>query len=488
MATGTTESANSPDFEERTGYRGAGPSASDISPFDASLLKRRLLSGSAWAMAGKVGAALIGLASNVLLVRLLTPQEFGSYLLVLSVVSLGAVIGSLGLNKAVVRFVAESLGLDQHGRTKRAIGMVLVLGLVGVLGVSLAYLLVGGFLVTHLFNAPALATVVGLTAGWIAVSTAQEIFAETFRGFHDIRLATLFGSLAVGNSAGLLMRVLLLAGLVALWWTGGRTDLTTVLLIMVGAGAFSMLVSGWLLYTKTTSLPGSGDPATSRLSLREIFGVSGPLLINNLTLFVLIYSDIWILAAFRTQEEVAIYGAAARFVVLVTMPLMIVNAVLPPVVAEMYARGEKGRLERTMRPLATLTGIPSLLALVTFVVAGGPILGFLYGDFYRSGAVVLALLSVGKLAAVWAGSCGLTLQMTGHQTLMMWISIASGLLFVVGALLVVKDYGATGIASVGAASIVFQNVVMVLVAKKKTGIWTHVMFSAPAIRKLLAKR
>ena len=27
-------------------------------------------------------------------------------------------------------------------------------------------------------------------AGWIAIAVVQEITAETFRGFHDIRLAT----------------------------------------------------------------------------------------------------------------------------------------------------------------------------------------------------------------------------------------------------------------------------------------------------------
>jgi hypothetical protein len=56
----------------------------------------------------------------------------------------------------------------------------------------------------------------GLMAGWIAIAVVQEITAETFRGFHDIRLATLLGGLATGGkSGGLIMRVVLL-GIVAL--------------------------------------------------------------------------------------------------------------------------------------------------------------------------------------------------------------------------------------------------------------------------------
>lgn len=174
-------------------------------------LKRRLLSGGAWAVGGKVGAVVIGLACNVLLARLLTPQEFGTYLLVVSVVSVGALVGCLGLNNATVRLVAESMGLGRPDRTRRVIFTVFCLGLVGAIGVGLLYFLAAGGLLAGVFGVPALATVAGLIAGLIAISTAQELLAETFRGFHDIRGATLLGGLATGGkSGGIAMRVLVL--------------------------------------------------------------------------------------------------------------------------------------------------------------------------------------------------------------------------------------------------------------------------------------
>jgi hypothetical protein len=39
---------------------------------------------------------------------------------------------------------------------------------------------------------------------------------------------------------------------------------------------------------------------------------------------------------------------------------------------------------------------------------------------------------------------------------------------------VVRDYGPIGIASMTAAITVLQNAALVLVAKRKTGTWTHV--------------
>ena len=454
-----------------------------------STLRRRLLSGSTWALGGKIGAAAIGIVTSGLLGHMLSKQDFGTYLLVFSIISVGAVIGSLGLPKTVLRFVAESMSLDKPGRARRAISTALALGVAGAIVTSLAYYFVFGDLVgKYFFHSEALVAVIGLTTGWMAISVMQEIIAESFRGFHDIRMATLFGGLATGGkSAGLIMRVLLLGGLVLLWATSGHTDLRTVMIISVGSGAASAFLSVLFLRKKVSPLSTQGeeDPVNAGEELRDAF----PILIISLTSFVLLSAaDLWILGHFGTKDQVALYGAAARLVTLIAMPLLMTNLVLPPIIAEMYAQGRTGQLERTLRSFSTLSGIPSLLFLIVFMVLGGPIMGLVYGSDYSSAAIILVLLSAGKLAAVWAGSCGAVLQFTGHQGSMLRINLLTSPLFVIGALLVVRDYGPIGVASMTAAITVVQNAALVLVAKRKTGMWTHVSLSPSRLRKGLARR
>jgi O-antigen/teichoic acid export membrane protein len=455
----------------------------------SSTLRRRLLSGSTWALGGKIAAATIGIITNGVLTRLLTKQEFGVYLLAFSIISVGAVIGSLGLPKTVLRFVAENMTLGQPGRARRAIYTALGLGVLGALCISLAYLFIVGDLVSrYLFDSSALVAVIGLTAGWIAISTMQEIMAETFRGFHDIRMATLFGGLATGGkSAGLIMRVMLLACLVLLLATVGHTDLRTVMLASIGAGAASSLLAALFLHKRISSLGAQGmeNPISAGDELRDAF----PILIISLTSFILLSAaDLWILAYFRSDADVAVYGAAARLVALIAMPLLLTNLVLPPIIAEMYAQGRTAELEGTLRSFSTLSGVPSLLVLIVFMLLGGPILGVVYGSGYQSAAMVLVLLSAGKLAAVWAGSCGAVLQFTGHQGSMLRVNLLTSPLFIIGALLVVRDYGPVGIASMTAAITVLQNTALVLVAKRKTGMWTCVSLSPSRLRKSLSKR
>jgi O-antigen/teichoic acid export membrane protein len=176
------------------------------------LVKRRLLSGGAWALGGRVALAFIGLATNALLARLLAPADLGVYFLAYSVVGLCTALGAMGLTKAIVRFVAESVGLEQYDRTRRAIKLALSYGSLGAVAVGLAYLLFGGALSSSLFDSPALAAVAGVTAGWISISILQGILVETFRGFHDIRMTATLGGMANGNgvlTGGLLSLMLL---------------------------------------------------------------------------------------------------------------------------------------------------------------------------------------------------------------------------------------------------------------------------------------
>src|SRR5215208_4702457 len=125
-------------LSQRMREKGISLAATVIDVSSASSLRRRLLSGGTWSFVGKVGGSIIGVVTNGLLARLLTPQEFGAYFLALSIIMFGAVVGSLGLPKTGVRFVAESMAFNQLGRTRRVIYTTLGLSVLGALGVSLA--------------------------------------------------------------------------------------------------------------------------------------------------------------------------------------------------------------------------------------------------------------------------------------------------------------------------------------------------------------
>jgi O-antigen/teichoic acid export membrane protein len=452
----------------------------DLRTASMQLLKRRLLRGGGWALGGKILVALTGLASSALLARLLTPEALGTYFLATSIVNVGTSLGALGLTGTVVRLVAQGMGLNLFGRVRRVISVVLGVGTLGALGVGLAYLLFGDDLAKIVFKAPALAAITGLVAGWIMVGTLHGLLGETFRGFHDIRLATILGGQTTGAATGLATVALLTASLFLLWLTNGTAALATVVLLAICSGAANALVASWLLHRKVRRLPpptpdegGKPDPKKVR---REVLSISLPLLVVTLVMMLRTSGATWTLGAFLPQSELALFGAANRLVSMVTMPMVIVTAVAPPLIAEMYFQGKREDLEHALRGMATLTGIPALLASMGCIFFAGPILDLVYGNYYREGAIVLALLSIGLLASVCAGSCGIVLSYTGHQKTQMVITIATSAATLIAMLATVKPYGIVGVAIAKAAGQILQNGIVLLVVKQKTGMWTHAGF------------
>ena len=450
----------------------------DLRAASMQLLKRRLMRGGGWAFGGKMLVALTGLASSALLARLLTPQALGTYFLAYSILNVGTSLAALGLTGTVVRLVAQNMGLNLFGRVRRVISIVVGVGTLGALGLGLVYLLFGDDLARIVFGVPALAAITGLVAGWIVVGTLQGVLGETFRGFHDVRLATILGGQTTGAATGLATVALLTASLFLVWMANGQATVATVVLLAICSGAVNTLVAGWLLHRKVTNLPPpttdeGGEPDPKKV-LREVLSISLPLLVVTLVMMVRTNGDVWILGAFLPQEQLALYGAANRLVNMVTMPMVIVTAVAPPLIAEMYSQGKREDLEHTLRSMATLTGIPAWLASMGCIFFAGPILGLVYGNYYREGAVVLALLSVGLFASVCAGSCGIVLSYTGHQKTLMVITIASSAATLIAMLATVEPYGIVGVATSRMAGQILQNGVVLLMVKQRTGMWTHV--------------
>ncbi len=439
----------------------------DKTTFISASLNKKLLRGGAWASAGKVAITLTVFAANILLARLLSPEEMGTYFLILSLVLSTTIIAQLGLTRTIVRLVAESVGTDRPARAHLAVLWTIRLAGIGALVMACVMAFGGGaWVAEYLFHSMAMSQVAGLAAVWMVLITFQQLMAEIYRGFHDIRLATIFGGLITG-----FLSMIMFLGL---WFLRGYSDMRQIILITLVAVCSNVALSSLVLWKKLTVLP---SPKGDEIGVVEILRISWPLWVTSLALFMLSQSDLWVMGLLRSTEEVAVYGAAVRIVALLTMPILLVNAVVPPLIAEMHAQGETEELEKVLRTLATFAGLPALIMCGLFIFFGDSILGVVFGEYYQVGGVVLTILSIGQLANVWAGSCGLTLMLTGHQLVMMVITVFCGILAVVGGVWFVQLYGGIGVAGATATGMFLQNLLMLFFAKKKVGVWTHVKLS-----------
>jgi len=432
----------------------------------------RLLRGGLWAITGRVSSAFFGLCLYSLIAHLLSPEEMGSYFLIYSLISITVVLAQFGFTQTIVRLIAESIGTGRPGRALDAICLIFKYFALSTSIVACFFAFgFGKWLSIFIFKSLLMTNIIGIAMIWMVVVAFEGLFGETFRGFDDIRFASIFG--------GLLSTIISVLLFGFIWMKDKQTDLKQLLTLMILSSFLSNLIAGILVFKKSKLLKGNEN-----IFSQEIFSIAFPLLITNLTLFALIQLPILILGAYRSQEEVALYGAAVRFVSLLEKPLLIINAVVPPLIAEMYFQNKNSELERVLRITASIATIPAVLILIVFLFYGKSILGIVYGEYYSKGAIILIILSIGQIANVYAGSCGITLMMTGYQTMMMKISLLCGFITAFGSILFVKNFGAIGIACVATTTLIMQNLLMLIFTKRKLGIWTYANFSFSLITKI----
>ena len=93
-----------------------------------------------------------------------------------------------------------------------------------------------------------------------------------------------------------------------------------------------------------------------------------------------------------------------------------------------------------------------------------------YGEFYTAGHLLLSFLAIGALSNVVLGPVGFLLTMTKNQKVLLKIQTTSLVLLLILSVAAAKVWGTIGVALVVGLLVCIQNIVMLLVARKITGI------------------
>jgi len=393
------------------GHEAGAASSGSLAPF--------LLRGGGATLSARLIAVGAGLAVQMLLARLLEPAGVGAFFLTQSVVALVALVAQLGLPRMVVREVARALGSGRPGLARGTVRASVKIAAVGVGGAALVYAFVlGPWLAESVFESPLMAATSSVAAVWVVAIACQSLGGEVLRGARHVGAASVFGG------AGALGSAMTAAILGAILIGRGSSTLSEVILVSVGSALTSFLLASVVIRWRLGGV-------TEQVAARTLLAGTTAMLISNISHTGAAQSDLWIVGAMLTDTDVAVYGAAKRLMRLVSLPMVIVSLVVPPVIADLHHRGQHERLERIIRGVSTLAGLPSLGILAVFLLSSELVLGLVYGPFYASGAFILAVLSVERILFVWAGPAGMTLMMTGHERRMMVVTLLTGMLEVV---------------------------------------------------------
>jgi len=434
-------------------------------------LSGRLRTGAVWVVLSRSLGIVVTMVANMALARWLSPEAFGSFLLISSVLAMGTVLAMLGLNTAVVRFVSGSLGRGDVGRARQALWQVLAVAAVAttsVAGISATVLTYYGAKFLGVADVPG---IVPLAVTSLVLLAVLQLLAEACRSLHELRLASLFSG---GQTGGLLSNVFFVL-LVAAAMVVGKPSLRAAIALNLVAMSITLplAVLGFVRAARTRLVALAPRRAVPRLTLGQLLGFSIPMLMIQLLTFTATNADLWIAGINCPHDQLALYGAARRLMLIVTMPLQMVVLTVISSIADLHVQDRQGDLERVLRRATTLAAVPSVAAIVLLIFLGGPILEFLFGPYFRQAALPLGILGVGQLFLVLAGTCGSALEMTGYQIGSLVINLFAAIALVTVGWWAAVHFGILGLAVTSASIVTSQSVALWLLAKRLVGVWTH---------------
>jgi O-antigen/teichoic acid export membrane protein len=381
-------------------------------------------------VSGEAVNKLTRFAAALLFARALTPAEFGD---------LNVAIALSG-----ILLVAVNFGLSDLGARDVALDPARAAVTAGrVLGLRLAALTVAGLPALALtlavwsgreglaLLAYAMSAVMTVSADWIARGLAAMSRVAVATGVGGAVVAVGAGVLAVtgGSPTGAMA-----------WFVTG--ELTTAVLL-------------WVF------VAGIGRPAITLGGVRSLLKRAAPVAVSSFVIYTYTANlDTIIIAATRSSREAGLYSAGYRVVIaLSAIGTLAAYALLPRMAGEVRtgagAEGVRRMLKGAMAPLATL----GLAIMAVAVVAGGPILGFLFGSEFEPVGPTFVLLTAGLAWYITAYPAAYALLALGDNASYMRGALAAGLAGLALDLALIPPFGSIGAGAASATAFVLAAAV-----------------------------
>lgn len=399
---------------------------------------RDILTGAVISFLGLGVMRLAGLGEKVLIARFFDPTRYGQVILAISLLSLVTVLGSLGLRTGVVRYV------PRHDTETDQLSVVTAsLRLTGFASVVFAVILflLSDVLAARVFNDSQMAPLLKVVAVGVPLAVLGQLGASVARGMKDARAKNIIENISFPIS-----RVLFIGGAIVLGF--GTVGIAWA---YVGGYAFMAFLGAVYVYAVF------GIPHVSDVEYANLLRFSLPLLFANGMSFINSSLDTILIGAFLTSDQVGIYGAAYPLGRLVFIAPSIMGVIFTPVVSGLQASDKMQEIPKIYAIVARWIVILTLPGMILLVIEPEILLRFIFGSEYVGGSTALVILALGFFYHVGLGINGGTLKMLGQSDFFLFSTVVNAVLNISLNIWLIPRIGIVGAAVATAVSYAIGN-------------------------------
>ncbi len=431
------------------------------------------LTTSGLLMVARVGGTGIGFLIQLALVRLMTPTDYGIYVVALSLAAVLSIFCAFGFPSVAARFIAAYQASGERSKIRGFLRSALLhlSALALLICICAAGLLWGLDAVAAEYRIPLL--LASVMAPILAFMRLGGALSNTARRFYLTYLPDVT-----------LRPMLLVAGLAAVFFAALPMTSSSVLLVHIGA-AFIACCALWVLLRPLHEfdLKRIGSSAETTVWRRA----ATPMILVTLLTAFLADIDVLLLSFFLSPENVGIFSVCLRIMLLIEFGLQTVFQMTTPDLAEAQAREDRTSMEVAISRGQHVTFCFTLAALLGVALLGDSVLR-LFGERFTTGYQTLLLLVLGQVLRSAFGPVTQVLTVAGAQMRSLFSYGMAFILLVVGNILVVPTMGIEGAAAVLTSAMVLGTALQALAVLQKTGVSVvRTFFSMPRLEPGLAE-
>lgn len=409
---------------------------------DAALLQ--VAKGSVFIFLGIILTKACGFLRQLLVIRMLSPEYYGLFVLAFTIVNFTATVAFLGMYQGAQRFIAYNIGRDDYPKVKGTIQSSIIIAtatsvlfmiLVMVFSSSLA-----GF-----FRKPELNSLLLIMAPTIPLQIVGMMLTAYFLGLHKPAPKVWIEDVGFGLVSVIAIYISLLIA---------RSLYSPAIAIL----ATYILVSLVSIYIFRSRFPLDLSAMQASPVTKKLLYFSLPLFLYAALYIVMGNVDTIVVGHFMNSDQVGFYNAA--FLLMSVIPIFFgaVSLIYLPVATSLEAKrahDESLRLYQSSTRWSFILGLPLFLTLFLFPAQT---LSLLFGGRYTVAATALWVLSLGAFINTLLGPNNSALVACGETKMVLYGSVAAAAIDIILCLLLVPRIGILGAAIATASALGVSNI------------------------------
>jgi O-antigen/teichoic acid export membrane protein len=423
---------------------------------DASF--RHLVRASFFSLLIRVAGLGTGFLVTLITSRFYGADALGIVSICIAILSFASVIGKLGMDVALMRYIAELFTLKNFAAIKHVYLKSFRFIVPVCIAITIILYIFSPVIAGSFFHKPYLTGLLKINSLFVLPLVILLVNSESIRGLHRIRAYTFLQTSAVS----IIATILLIFSLA--FYSDKFVPVSIQFISITVASVISMI-----LFLKLIEWNKHGKLAV--IDSRKLIRTSSPMFITTIMQLIMTWGGTLIMASYYTESEVGVYNAIVRISTFTNISILAINSIASPRIASAFASGKTDEMKKLSMEATQLIFISSIVVFLPLFFFPHLILS-VFGKDFMGNEFSLELLLAGQLFVSFSGLAAQVLNMADREKNLRNNAMIAAVFNISACFILIPPYGIMGACIAQVIGMVTWNTLCIYSVKRKFGFFT----------------